>query len=156
MGSQKPVVIKAPKLPKSLRLAEAPDDLPADSETYSRLEYQRFDLSEQTLTRLHFEEALFTETNVSATRWDYLRVEDARFEDCPLNGTDFRLTDLTGVSFIRCDLSNADFTGATLTGANLRGCPIDGMRAGPAELRGAIIDEVQALALIRAMGITVE
>jgi hypothetical protein len=29
------------------------------------------------------------------------------------------------------------------------------MRAGPTELNGAIVDEAQALALIRAMGITI-
>ena len=54
------------------------------------------------------------------------------------------------------DLSACDFTGATLKEADLRGCQIDGMRAGPDELRGAIVDEAQALALVRAMGITVK
>jgi len=38
----------------------------------------------------------------------------------------------------------------------LRGCQIEGMRAGPAELKGAIIDPVQAVALAEALGLTVE
>jgi uncharacterized protein YjbI with pentapeptide repeats len=81
-----------------------------------------------------------------------LRVQ---FVECPLVGADFREADLTGVVFAKCDLTNTDFRGATLAGADIRGCAIDGMRAGPLELRGAIVDEVQALALVRAMGITI-
>lgn len=78
-----------------------------------------------------------------------------RFEQCPLVGADFRQADLTGVVFARCDLSGADFTGATLNKADLRGCPIEGMRVGPQEWRGATIDEHQALELLRAMGIII-
>lgn len=208
--------IKAPQLPKTLPLAEIPDDMPTDRETYAHLEYQHLDLAERVISRLHFETVLFAQAIATATRFDHLRVEDARFagcnlanaawpkascvrtefigcrmtgfstqealfndiifrdckvdlaqfyqtklrgvrfEECPLTGTDFRASDLTGVVFVHCDLSNTDFTGATLSGADLRGCQIDGMRAGPNELRGAIIDEVQALALVRAMGIVID
>ena len=208
--------IKAPKLPKVLPPAALPGDMPAYGETYSQPEYQRLDLADSAIERLHFETVIFTQAILTSTRFENLRLEDVRlagcnlanaawpkascvraefigcrmtgfatqeaifgdtifrdckldlaqfyqvkmpgvrFEDSPLTGTDFRKSDLTGVAFVRCDLSNTDFTGATLAGADLRGCQIDGMRAGPDELRGAIVDEVQALALVRAMGITVE
>ncbi len=207
--------IKAPRLPKMLALAELPQDMPTDGETYSGLEYQHLDLTESTIARLHFEEVLFTQLVATGTHCDFLRVEDVRFagsnlanaawpnlsclrtefiscrmtgfstleatfrdsvfkdckvdlaqfykgklrgvrfEDCPLTGADFRLADLTEAVFVRCDLSHTDFTGAKLVGADLRGCQIEGMRAGANELRGAIIDEIQALALVRAMGITI-
>lgn len=207
--------IKAPRLPKVLLLAELPRDLPADGATYSRLEYQHLDLAESTISRLHFEQVVFTQLIATGTHCDYLRVEDVRFagcnlanaawpnlscvrteftgcrmtgfttlegvladtlfkeckvdlaqfykgkmrgvrfEDCALMGADFRTADLTEAMFVRCDLSHTDFTGAKLAGADLRGCQIEGMRAGANELRGAIIDEVQALALVRAMGITI-
>ncbi len=217
MGTRKPQnSIKAPQLPRALPPAELPSDTPEDHETYSNLEYQRLDLTERAISRLHFETVIFTQMVATMTRFDSLRLEDVRlagcnlanaawpnmacvraefvtcrmtgfstqealfhdtvfrdckvdlaqfyqakmlgvrFEECPLAGADFRKADLTGVVFVHCDLSNTDFTGATLTGADLRGCQIDGMRAGPDELRGAIIDEVQALALVRAMGITIE
>lgn len=217
MGTQKSRGgIKAPQLPKVLPPAEMPDDMPADGETLSRLEYQNLDLAERTIARPHFETVIFTRLMATSTRFEHLGMEDVRFmgcnlsnatwpemacvraeflscrmtgfatqealfrdtvfrdckldlaqfyqakmpgtrfEECPLAGTDFRKTDLTGAVFVRCDLSNTDFTGATLAGANLRGCQIDGMRAGPSELRGAIVDEIQALALVRALGIIIE
>jgi uncharacterized protein YjbI with pentapeptide repeats len=113
------------------------------------------------MTGFSTEESLFTDTlfrdcKVDLAQFYQVKMPGVRFEDCPLTGTDFRKSDLTGAVFLRCDLSNADFTGATLSGADLRGCQIDGMRAGPDELRGAILDQVQALALVRAMGIIVE
>lgn len=208
--------IQAPRLPKTLPLAELPRDMPVERETYSGLEYQRLDLAKRVIPRLHFEEVLFTHIVATETNFDHPRMEDvrfvgcnlanatwpslacarveftgcrmtgyvaleaelldtrfkdckldlaqfygakmpkARFEDCPLMGSDFRAADLTGAAFLRCDLTNADFTGATLAGADLRGCPIDGMRAGPTELRGALVDQAQALALVRAMGLIIE
>lgn len=102
-----------------------------------------------------FQDTLFRDCKVDLAQFYQSKMRGVRFEECPLTGTDFRASDLTGAAFVRCDLSNTDFTGATLAGADLRGCQIDGMRAGPAELRGAIIDEAQALALVRAMGITI-
>jgi uncharacterized protein YjbI with pentapeptide repeats len=103
-----------------------------------------------------FHDTVFRDCKVDLAQFYQAKMLGVRFEECPLTGADFRKADLTGVVFVHCDLSNTDFTGATLTGADLRGCQIDGMRAGPDELRGAIIDEVQALALVRAMGITIE
>jgi uncharacterized protein YjbI with pentapeptide repeats len=207
--------IKAPRLPKAMPLAEAPQDMPAEGETYSGLDYQRLDLTGRSASRPHFDTVIFTQVLATGTRFDHLRAEDVRFmgcnlanaawpnlgchraefigcrmtgfvtleadfsdtvfrdckidlaqfyntkmrgvrfEDCPLTGSDFRMTDLTGAVFVRCDLSNTDFTGASLAGVDLRTCQMDGMRVGPDELRGATIDEAQALALVRAMGITV-
>ncbi|MBA3823304.1 MAG: pentapeptide repeat-containing protein [Ktedonobacterales bacterium] len=208
--------IKPPGIPKALPLAELPHDLPADGETYERLEYQHLDFGGQVLVRPHFAEVIFTHLIAPTSQVHEVRMEDVRFvgcnlanatwvtlscvraefsgsrltgwiaqhatfrdtvfhdcqldlaqffgaqmhqvrfDDCPLAGVDFREADVSGVVFARCDLTNADFRGAKLAGADLRGCTIDGMRVGPDELRGARVDEVQALALVRAMGIIVE
>jgi uncharacterized protein YjbI with pentapeptide repeats len=207
--------LKAPRLPVALPLAEPPHDLPADGDILSGFEYQGLDLTEQAISRLHLETAIFTQLIATGAQCENLRTEDVRFvgcnfanaawpklsccraefigcrmtgfitleadvsdtifrdckidlaqfyhakmcgvrfEDCPLTGGDFRLTDLTGAVFMRCDLSGADLSGASLAGVDLRGCQLDGVRVGPAELRGATIDEAQALALVRAMGITI-
>ncbi|HZC07628.1 MAG TPA: pentapeptide repeat-containing protein [Ktedonobacterales bacterium] len=103
-----------------------------------------------------FADTVFRDCKLDLAQFYSATMRGVRFEDCPLTGSDFRMTDLTGAAFIRCDLSNADFTGATLAGVDLRTCQLDGMRVGPQELRGATIDQAQALALVRAMGITVE
>jgi len=189
--------------------------MPEDGDILAGFEYQGVDFTEQTISRLHLETAIFMQMIATGAQCENLRAEDVRFvgcnfanaawpklswrraefigcrmtgfitleadisdtlfkdckidlaqfynakmrgvrfEDCPLTGGDFRLTDLTGAAFVRCDLSGADLTGASLAGVDLRGCQLDGVRVGPAELRGATIDEAQALALVRAMGITV-
>lgn len=103
-----------------------------------------------------FQDTVFRECKADFAQFYKATMRGVRFEACPLTETDFRSTDLTGAVFARCDLTNTDFRGATLQGADLRGCPIDGMRVGPGELRGAIVDEAQALALVRAMGIVVD
>lgn len=208
--------IQAPQLGKSLQPAQLPRDLPTEHETFSGLEYLHLDLSERAISRLHFQEVIFTQLLATGSALDHLRMEDARlvscnlanavwhnlactrveftgcrmtgfatleaelhdtlfkdckldlaqfygakmlaarFEDCPLQGSDFRNADLSGAALIRCDLTGADFTGAKLAGVDLRTCRIDGMRAGPTELRGATVDDAQALALVRAMGVIVE
>lgn len=102
-----------------------------------------------------FSDIVFRDCKIDLAQFYTTRMRRVRFEDCPLNGSDFRMSDLTGAVFLRCDLSGADFTGATLADVDLRSCQIDGMRVGPHELRGATINEAQALALVRAMGITV-
>lgn len=100
-------------------------------------------------------DTLFRDCKVDLAQFYKGKLRGVRFEDCVLTGADFRTADLTEAVFIHCDLSHADFTGARLAGADLRGCQIEGMHAGANELRGAIVDEVQALALVRGMGITI-
>jgi hypothetical protein len=47
-------------------------------------------------------------------------------------------------------------SGAILDGVDLRGSNIEGMRVGAKELRGAIVDPVQAVELVRILGIVVK
>lgn len=108
-----------------------------------------------TLLKALLHDTLFKDCKGDLAQFYAATLRGARFEQCLLTGADFRMADVTGVVFAQCDLTNADFTGASMQGADLRGCQIEGMRVGPQELRGAIIDEAQALALVRAMGITI-
>lgn len=128
--------------------------------TWSHLACDRVEFSGCRMTGFMAPEAdvrdtRFHECKAELAQFYRATVRGGRFEDCQLVGADFRFADVSGVVFARCDLSQVDFTGATMRGADLRGCVIEGMRVGPSELRGAIIDEAQALALIRAMGITI-
>jgi uncharacterized protein YjbI with pentapeptide repeats len=57
---------------------------------------------------------------------------------------------------VRCNLQNVEMSGAKLSGADLRSSTLDGLRAGPRELQGAIVDSAQALVLVQAFGIVVK
>jgi uncharacterized protein YjbI with pentapeptide repeats len=128
---------------------------------WSHLACVRAEFSGCRMTGFMTEEALFHDTRFKDCKGDLAqfyksKLRGVRFEQCPLVGADFRAADVTGVVFAQCDLTNVDFTDAIMRGADLRGCLIEGMRVGPRELQGAIVDEVQALALVRAMGIIID
>ena len=70
--------------------------------------------------------------NLSGLRWNALVLDDA-------------------------DLSGACVTGASLRGLDLRRCRISGLTAGDGlrELRGAIVDPIQAAELARLLGLDI-
>ena len=70
--------------------------------------------------------------NLSGLRWNALVLDDA-------------------------DLSGACVTGASLRGLDLRRCRISGLTAGDSlqELRGAIVDPIQAAELARLLGLDI-
>ncbi len=103
-----------------------------------------------------FHDTVFRDCKADLTQFYQAKMRGVRFEECPLAGADFRKADLTGVVFSHCDLTNVDFTGATLGAPICVAARSTACAQAPSELRGAIIDEVQALALVRAMGITIE
>lgn len=122
----------------------------------SRLEFIGCRMTGFSAQEAEFADVVFRDCKLDLAQFYHANLRGARFEDCPLTGGDLRGADLTGAVLARCDLSGADLTGATLAGVDLRRCQIDGVRIGPQELRGATVDEAQAVALVRAMGITVE
>lgn len=122
----------------------------------SRLEFIGCRMTGFSAQEAEFVDVVFRDCKLDLAQFYRAKLRGARFEDCPLTGGDLRGADLTGAVLARCDLSGADLTGATLAGVDLRACTIDGVRIGPQELRGATVDEAQAVALVRAMGITVE
>jgi uncharacterized protein YjbI with pentapeptide repeats len=102
------------------------------------------------------QDLVVTDCNAQLANFRFSTVERARFERCDLSAAEFTGARLTDVVFTGCDLRNADFSGAILNRVDLRGAQIEGMRAGFAELRGALLTPPQALALVRQAGIIVE
>ncbi len=104
-----------------------------------------------------FQDALFKGCALPFAQLALATFQAVRFEECDLSEANFYQADLTGVVFTRCNLQRADFTGAKLFAADLRGSKIDGMRLGSLELmKGAFVDQAQALALVRSLGVNVE
>lgn len=103
-----------------------------------------------------FQDVLFKQCKINLAQFRFSTFKAVRFEDCDLSDADFQGADLTGVSFVRCNLQNVEMSGAKLIGADLRSSTLDGLRAGPRELQGAIVDAAQALVLVQAFGIIVK
>ena len=102
-----------------------------------------------------FEDTTFHECQARLAQFRFATFKTVRFESCDLADADFQGADLSGVVFAGCDLSRAELSGARLVGADLRGAQIEGLRVGPPELRGAIVDPLQALELVRLLGVII-
>lgn len=102
------------------------------------------------------QDVLFQHCPGAFAQFRFAKLRSVRFEHCDLSEADFHNADLKDVVFEDCSLTGAEFSAATLANVDLRSSKIDGMRAGPRELRGATLDPEQALAFVRGIGIEVK
>jgi uncharacterized protein YjbI with pentapeptide repeats len=77
------------------------------------------------------------------------------FEGCSLKEANFQGADLRGVSFRNCDLSAVEMSQAKLLGADIRDSKIDGIKVSPEDLRGVVVDAIQAAYLSGLLGLIV-
>ena len=87
------------------------------------------------------------------------RLRHVRFEECILRHASLSDCRMEEGRFVRCDLGEAEFFGTRLRGMSLADSDIRGIRireiVSP-ELRGARIDRLQALDLVRLLGVEIE
>ena len=117
-------------------------------------------LVECRLTALSFAGADCRDVVFRRCKADFLNLSGAvlkgvRFEECSLSNCDFRGAALTDVGFAGSDLKKADFGSGKLDEVDIRGSTIDGIMLEPSQLRGLTIDPLQALAIVRLLGVTV-
>ena len=98
-----------------------------------------------------------TGSRLDALRLDGAALECVRFADTSLTGAN-----LAGLRWKHLALEEADLSGACVTGTRLRGldlrlCRLTGLTAGESlrELRGAIVDPIQAAELARLLGLEI-
>ncbi len=101
------------------------------------------------------ENVVFAGCNCHLADFRFVVFKGARFENCVLTEADFQGANLSGVKFVSCDLRFARFSQARMIGADLRGSQIEGLVAGAAELRGAIVDPAQTISIAEGLGMTV-
>ena len=95
-------------------------------------------------------------------RLDGLRLDGAGLEYVRVSASSLAGANLSGLRWRSLSLEDADLSGACVTGASLRGldlrrCRISGLTAGDSlrELRGAIVDPIQAAELARLLGLDI-
>jgi uncharacterized protein YjbI with pentapeptide repeats len=88
---------------------------------------------------------------LAASRW-----RSVRLENCSLKNAVLENAELPGAVFLDCDLAGADLRGALLAGADFRGSKLGGLQAGPKEMKGAIVDSLQAVQVAAILGVVVK
>lgn len=100
-------------------------------------------------------EAVFKDCKADFLRMDRGDMRNVRFEDCVLTDAEFGEANLRNAVFKNCDLTNANFVQAKFSAVDVRGSKLDRIKIEPNQLRGLIIDPLQALVLISLLGTTV-
>lgn len=90
--------------------------------------------------------------NFTGARWDHVQLRQTNLREASLSEIAMRES-----CFQECDLTRAEIFRTRLNGMDLRECTLDGLALSDtlSELRGAVIDEMQASALVRRLGVLV-
>lgn len=98
-------------------------------------------------------DAAFRFANFGGTKWDHVTVRDSSFAEASLTAVTLR-----HVTFTDCDLTRAELFRTPLRGIDLRTDIIRGITVSDhfGELRGAIVDEMQAVELARFLGVEIK
>jgi len=110
-----------------------------------------------TLTRavmrdVKIEDCTFRYASFDGAKWDHAQIRDTSVQEASLSGMRLRETSLSA-----CDLRRAVIFRTSMDKMDLRSCQLDGIVLSEdlRELRGATVEEFQAAALLRALGIRV-
>lgn len=109
------------------------------------------DLSESTLQHLLLKDCNARYLNLSMNKLSQVRLTGCDLREAYLDNCKF-----SAVALEQCDLMGADFTRTSLRGIDLRTSHIEALRLNLPDIRGAIVDTVQAMELVRLLGVVVE
>lgn len=118
----------------------------------------RVEVTDSRLTGLSLGESTLADVRFSNCKADAAWFKNSAWERCILERCDlheanFEGAKLNGVIFRDCDLRQVRFTGAQMEGADLRGSQLQGLIAEPGDLRGCIIEPLQASDIIEILGV---
>ena len=107
------------------------------------------------ITDGHLQNVIFRACDAQLARFRFSSFKSVIFEGCNLPDANFQGADLSGVRFRNCDLSRTEMSQAKLSGADFRTSVIEGMRVGPVEVVGAIVDHFQAAYMASLLGLVI-
>lgn len=102
-----------------------------------------------------YEDVRFSDCRMDYALLQRARFRRVRFERCDLTSAELAGADLRGVALRDCTLTHANVAGARLVGCDLRGSRLDGLVAGPGDLRGAIVSVGQLPEVAGLFGVDV-
>lgn len=106
-------------------------------------------------TEAVFRNVLFRDCKCDYAFFSFASFKHAGFENCSLAQSDFQRAQASKFLFCKCDLTAGQFSGFSFRGMDISDCEIEGVIAGPDELRGATIASHQAVQLAGIFGMNV-
>ena len=85
-----------------------------------------------------------------------MKLKKTVFKNCLLKEVDFTTADLQEASFEQSDLEGAQFNGADLRKADFRGAHSCFFDLQEVKIKGAKMDAIEAVNLLRTLGIEIE
>jgi uncharacterized protein YjbI with pentapeptide repeats len=103
-----------------------------------------------------FRNAYFKDCKCDYAFFSFANFKQAKFENCNMFQSDFQRAVFTKFAFSKCNLAASQFSGASFRGLDISDCGIEGIIAGPLDLKGAIISAEQAVLLAGTFGLEVK
>ena len=129
--------------------------------TMSNSRLSRAALIDCRLSGLTITDGLLRDVSFTNCRMDYAALSASKFTRVDMTGCSLRhgiLGDVkaAGWSISRCDLTEAEHVRTPLNGLDLSDSALNGLLIDPADLRGATVNALQALAFARLMGLHIK
>jgi uncharacterized protein YjbI with pentapeptide repeats len=103
-----------------------------------------------------YEDVTFRDCELSYANFSGSKFRRVKFEHCSMKETGFSNCSFSHVLFEDCDLTGAEFLGTPLKSVDLSDDIIDGISVNPYDLRGVIMNERQAAACARMLGVIIK
>lgn len=129
---------------------------------FDNCRFEHCNFFDATFEGCKFTGSVFTGSSLKPVRveggnWSFVSLAGAdlqrsAFSQVNFTEADFSRTDLRNTELRDCRLANISWSGARLRGADLRGSTLEGIEAEDFNVRGAVVDVAQALAIAEAHG----
>lgn len=106
--------------------------------------------------KTYFSNVHFLHTKAEYANFSHAALRNTAFESCELRQVSFSQNKCRNLCFVQCDLDRASFFQTPLCGVELSDSEISGLCADVNSLKGVIINEQQAVELIKLFGIAIK
>lgn len=122
---------------------------------WTRVEFRDCRLTGAKIEEAELDEVRFVECQLDYASFAGTRLKRVAFERCRLHEATFTSADLSGALFAQCHFEGVDLIGAKLQGADVSTSTLRGVRAGPGDVRGLIVNREQATVLSQLFGLVI-
>lgn len=123
---------------------------------FIRCEFNNCKLSGSDLAENRFYHVSFLETNASYLNLSMASLENVLFKDSILRNSYFQETKIKNLSFENADLARAQFFKTSLKNVDLSSSKIEEIAIAIEDIKGAVIDQLQAMDLLYLIGVKVK